>query len=367
MSFEARKFVMIIGVDAGALSIADDRLKVGVWRVNVNLLRELAKLDRENTYRFYSFRPIERGIVDAFGGRATNVVLPERGFLKAWMPLKLRLRPVDWFLGLSQALPSFAKYSIGFVYDVGFLHTPDNYPNSYKKLAAQTKDLVRRAKHIVTISQSVSNDLISIYGVNSKSMCVAYPGVAEVFRKKVPSFRAKNPYFLFVGALKRGKNIPTLLEAFAKFTSTSKVLYDLYLVGGNYWFDPAIDETIDRLSLRSSVKLLGVVSDTQLASLYRGATALVMPSLWEGFCLPVVEAMASGCPVIAATSGALPEIVGNAGIFIDSMDSDGITQALQQLATDEAKRKELIVKGKTRARLFSWSAMAKVVLCDIWQ
>jgi alpha-1,3-rhamnosyl/mannosyltransferase len=353
---------MIIGVDAGALSITDDRLKVGVYRVVVNLLIELGKQDKKNTYRLYSFRPLERGILQLFGSGMTNVVLPQIGWFRLWLPLELRRNPVDVFLGLSQSLPSFAKYSIGFVYDVGFLHFPQAYPGSYDSLKKQTAALVKRSDHIMTISHATAQDLVEFYGVGKNKLTICYPGVSKQFTAFGNKYKSPRPYFLFVGALKRGKNIPTLLEAFAKFVSTSKHPYDLYLVGGNYWLDPAINEVICRLSLQSRVQLLGVVSDEQLASLYRGATALVMPSLWEGFCLPVVEAMASGCPVIVSVAGALPEIIGDAGIIVEPKNINGFANAMKMITTYTSVRKTLVHKGKKRARMFSWAQMAKKAL-----
>ncbi len=352
---------MIIGVDAGALSITDDRLKVGVYRVVLNLLEALGKQDKKNTYRLYSFRPLERGILQLFGSGMTNVVLPQKGWFRLWLPLELRRKPVDVFLGLSQALPSFEKYSIGFVYDVGFLHFPQAYPGSYDSLKKQTETLVKRSDHIVTISHTTAQDLSETYGVDKNKLTVCYPGVSRQFTATGKRYESPRPYFLFVGALKRGKNIPTLLEAFAKFVSTSKHPYDLYLVGGNYWFDPGIDEAIGRLSLGNCVQLLGVVSDEQLASLYRAATALVMPSLWEGFCLPVVEAMANGCPVIASRAGSLPEIVGEAGILIDPQNSTSLADAMKRIVMDALLQKKLSHLGEKRAKQFSWFTMAEKV------
>src|SRR5512135_3099950 len=111
---------MKIGVDAGTLSITDERLKVGVYKVVCNLLRFLGKADKENTYLLYSFDPIDRGVMKQFGARMENRVLhPKRGWSTIRLPLELRMKPVDLFLGLAQTIPSTSKRNIGFVYDVG--------------------------------------------------------------------------------------------------------------------------------------------------------------------------------------------------------------------------------------------------------
>ncbi|MBI3577697.1 glycosyltransferase family 4 protein [Candidatus Gottesmanbacteria bacterium] len=345
---------MIIGVDAGALSITDDRLKVGVYRVVLNLLIELGKQDKKNTYRLYSFRPLEQGMMKLFGSRMTNIVLLQKGWFRLWLPLQLRKNPVDVFLGLSQTLPSSPGRTIGFIYDLGFLHYPHAYPDSLPHLKKQTEDLVKRADGLVTISHAVANDVRKQYNIPGSKITVSYPGVDSRFKPTGEKYTSQHPYFLFVGALKRGKNIPTLLKAFEKFRKKSKEQYELLLIGGDYWLDPAIEPS-------KGVKRLGFVPDSQLPNYYRGATALIMPSLWEGFCLPAVEAMASGCPVIASNAGALPEIVGDAGILVEAMDTDGFTNAMRAVLLDGS----LKGKGKKRSRLFSWPAMAKAVLCEI--
>ncbi len=342
---------MNIGVDAGALSITDDRLKVGVYRVVVNLLIELGKQDKTNTYRLYSFRPLEQGMMRDFGSRMTNVVLPQKGWFRFWLPLELQRNPVDVFLGLSQALPFSTNYSIGFVYDVGFLRFPEAYPGSYESLKKQTESLVKQANKIITISQTTAQDLVKFFGVDKNKLTVAYPGVSKLLTARGKKFKSPRPYFLFVGALNRGKNIPTLLKAFALFNTKTKEQYDLLLIGGDYWFDTDIVPA-------AHVKRLGYVPDDELANYYRGAKALVMPSLWEGFCLPVVEAMASGCPVIVSRAGALPEIVGNAGILVDPMDVEGFANAMQEKISG--------AKGIVRSKVYSWERMAQSVLCEIY-
>lgn len=342
---------MIIGVDAGALSISDNRLKLGVYWVNVNLLRQLSKIDTKNTYRLYSFMPIDLD----FGPRMENRVLrPARGWFSVRLPIELRLHPVDVFLGLSQAIPVSRARNIGFIYDLGFLHYPDAYPSSQKKLTRITADLVKRSDHIVTISHVVKEDMVKHFA--QRDVTVAYPGVGEVFTPLGANHKQKNPYFIFVGALKRGKNIPFLLRGFASFLKQVKKPYDLYLVGSDYWLDPQIE-----LKNIAYIKRFGFVPDSKLAELYRGAIAFVSPSLWEGFCLPAVESMACGTPVIGSTTGAFPEIVGSAGILADPHDEKSLTNALIKIAKDKTLRKKLAKAAIRRAKTFSWKKMAHAV------
>lgn len=352
---------MIIGVDAGALSIADARLKVGVYRVTLNCLLQLERLDKKNIYRLYSFLPIEQGIVSRLGKNFTNVVLPNRGWSLVWLPLELKRHPVDVFLGLSQMLPYSSSYNIGFIYDLGFLHHPEAYPDSTRRLTKQTETLIRSADHIFAISHAVSDDIQERYTVASDIITVSYPGIDQRMTPEGDTYKGPRPYFLSVGALKRGKNIPTAIRAFAEFIRKENKPFDYYLIGGDYWMDPQIFDVITQYKLHDRVKILGHVSDDQLASYYRGAVALLAPSLWEGFCLPAAEAMVCGCPIIGSNTGALPEIVGESGICVDPLDRKSIRHAMYILATDETVRMQYRKKGLIQSKRFHWKSFARDV------
>ncbi|MBI4065414.1 glycosyltransferase family 4 protein [Candidatus Gottesmanbacteria bacterium] len=356
---------MIIGVDAGMLGVADNRLKVGVWRVAVELLKILGK-NGDHTYRLYSFRPIDPQLLKEFGSSMKNIVLaPSIGFRKIRLPIELRLHPVDCFLALGQALPPILpKKTIGFVYDIAFLQTPQAYPDSYQKLKDQTHNLIKRSSHIITISHAVKKDLTKTYDVPDEKITVAYPGVSSIFLKKGKTMHTVRPYFLFVGSLKRGKNVSFIIKAFAQFLSMSNTHYNLLLIGSNYWKDPQITQAISRFHLESRVKLMGFIPDNELACYYRGALAFVSPSLAEGFGLPVVEAMACGCPVIVSDTAVCKEIVGDNGIFIDPSDTKKLAQAMKKM-TEGPVRDSLRKKGITRSQQFSWKLFASKILSCI--
>lgn len=352
---------MIIGVDAGMLGISDKRLEVGVWRVAVNLLTELGSLDKVNSYRLYSFAPIPEVRLKSFGSRMQNFILkPSLGWFSFRLPLELRLHPVDLFLGLGQAMPKTEAKKVGFIYDLGFLEYPEFYPGSLKKISTNTARLLERSKTIVCISDFVKNQILQKYHVDSEKLTTVYPGVSEVFSEKGTRYLNKRPYFLFVGSLKPQKNAALLISAYLEFLKETSFDVDLLFVGGDFWPDQEFQMALRNQKLVNRIKILGHVTDRELAELYRGALALVIPSRVEGFCIPATEAMHIGCPVIATRVGALPEIVGRAGILIDKGDARSLTAAMLKILNKEVRSK-MIAYGITQSQKFSWVNFAKSV------
>jgi glycosyltransferase involved in cell wall biosynthesis len=358
---------MMIGIDGGALAVRDPRLKVGVYKITERLSENISQIEYSNYYRIYTFNKIGEGGLFVKKRVEFRVPGPALGWQKIWLSLELTIHPVQVFLGLSQFIPfvpfKSTSSNIGFIYDLGFIHAPDLYPGSYNDLVKQTKSLISRSNRIVTISNFVKIDIINTYKYPANLIDVCYPGVDKIFTPKGNIFKSK-PYFLSVGALKPGKNISQLVKIFDKFITDSKQDYELLIIGGNYWYDKKIDEALSTVRNKDKIKLLGVVPDSQLPSYYRGATATIITSLTEGFCLPVVESMACGCPVVAAHAGALPEIVGGAGIIVPAGDLAGFVSALSNL-TDMRRRKIYSDKGLEIVKKYSWEKFTKGVLESI--
>jgi glycosyltransferase involved in cell wall biosynthesis len=353
---------MKIGVDAGALGTQDDRLKVGVYRVIRNLLRELTSIDTKNQYLLYSFDPIDDGVMQEFGHNVSNVVLwPVRGWFRVRLPLELRLHPVDVFLGTSQALPQTNAKKIGFIYDLGFLYNPDAYGKSLDALTRRTMSTVQYADSLITISQSSKNDIVKEYSVPESKISVSYPGVDHTFAPKGYIYRTKTPYFVYVGSLNKAKDLSRAIRSFGIFLKKVKKSYNFYLIGGNYWPDESIDDTIRSLGLENSVKKLGIVPDSQLPDFYRGATALFITSHREGFCLPAAEAMACGTPVVTVDRGAMAEIIGKGGIVSKSISEEDISDALYQIATSKAVRERCKKNALIKAKVYNWKVFARTV------
>ncbi len=361
---------MLIGVDAGCLGIKDERLKVGVYQTTKNLLIELGKIDRKNNYLLYSFYPINKKLLSEFGERMENVVVkPSRGWQKIWLPIRIVKDKPDVFLALSQAIPLKLPFSpplrtIGFIYDIAFEGFPDLYPDSFLRMRKNTREVVKHSDCLITTSNSSKKDIVKFYEVNPQKIVVSYLGISDVFKLYGKKYQSEKPYFLFIGALKRIKNIPGAIKGFSYFIETSQLDYYLCIAGGDKWLDSGIKKALKKvpLEVRERIKFLGFVSEEELSSLYRGATAFVSPSFYEGFGLTFLEAMSLGCPVIGSNRGSIPEVVSDCGILVDPENSKEIGEAMICMAKNTELRNKYIKKGLKRSRQFTWNFLAKEVM-----
>lgn len=351
---------MIVAADAGALAIQDSRLRVGVFRVTFELLSRLAKSSNSLVINAYGFANLPYDVAHAFAGKINyRKISPSLGYMLFRLPIQLVLDKPSVFLGLSQAIPFTVVPSIGFVYDVGFLHHKEYYPDSYNALVFQTASTVKRSRMIITISRASKSDIISHYHINEDKVKVIYPGVSPEMTVEGAVHKEDTPYFLFVGSLKRQKNIPHLIRSFIKFSQKTKEKYKLYIIGGDYWRDPKIDKALREAKYICSIVQLGYVSDDELAAYYRGAVAFVSPSIGEGFCLGAAESLACGVPVIGSNDGAMPEVVGSAGIVLNPYDENELVSAMTIMTTQS--REYYKRRCVSQSKLFSWDNFTKGV------
>ncbi len=211
---------------------------------------------------------------------------------------------------------------------------------------------VRRAARILTVSAFSKRDLVEWSGVHEEQVVVVSNGVSEAFQVKGPVRTTDCPYFLFVGARKPHKNLSGVLEGFAR---SGLAKHSRLLLTGHA--DRHVVRLASELKIASCLDFIGNVPDSELACFYRGAVALVAPSLYEGFCLPALEAMACGCPVIAARADAQYEVIGDEGLFVDPLRVDEIADAMLKLF-DSERRQALIAHGLRRSGLYSWDETA---------
>lgn len=220
---------------------------------------------------------------------------------------------------------------------------------------AIVKPAIHKAYYVLTVSSFSKNEIIDWSNVPETKVIVVGNGVGSEFTPRGEHYQPGFPYILYVGNLKPHKNFKKLLMAFA----ISNLFHDVKLVATGYP-DKNTISLIKKLNINNSVYFAGVISDEMLSSYYRGAVALAFPSLYEGFGLPALEAMACGTPVVTSNVTALPEVVGDAAVLVDPYDVDSIAEGIRRVVEDSALRETLRRKGLERARQFSWDRTAEL-------
>jgi glycosyltransferase involved in cell wall biosynthesis len=216
--------------------------------------------------------------------------------------------------------------------------------------------IVRRSPVILTVSEYSREQIIQWYDVSETRVVCVGNGVSEEFTEQGESFSSKRPFFLYVGNAKPHKNVPTLLSAMANLAAEGDAM--LMLVTEP---DSQLREKISAFALEQNVTILTGLNDRELATLYRAAIALVLPSHYEGFGLPIVEAMACGCPVIGSNCTSIPEVLGGAGELFDPSEPEALADKMRALLGNPDLRAQLRQKGLVRATEFTWDRVASKV------
>jgi glycosyltransferase involved in cell wall biosynthesis len=249
-----------------------------------------------------------------------------------------------------------------------FLYSGLFRPLNRAYLQALTRWTVSHAAHVISDSQSTRSDITRILGVPESRITVVYPGVDEGMhpigdRAEIESFRARRglpeKMILFVGTLEPRKNVLTLLEAYALLRRDRRFAHRLVIAGGKGWYYERIFARAEQLGLRDEVIFPDYVPQEELVLWYNAADVFVYPSLYEGFGLPPLEAMACGTPVVVSGSSSLPEVVGDAGVAVEARDAEALAQAIAELVQDRGRHGLLREAGLARARGFSWRATAR--------
>ncbi len=215
------------------------------------------------------------------------------------------------------------------------------------------KNVLAKAAGLIAISESTRRDAVRLLGLNADRIEVIYPGVADVYFGAQPR-PAERPYVLYLGTIEPRKNVDALLDAWEGFRL--RAAYDLVIAGPRGW---SSEKTMARLASRTAgVRYLGYVPEDELPGLVAGAAAFVYPSLYEGFGLPVAQALAAGVPVITSNVSSLPEVAGEAALLVDPRSPAEIRAALEKLLESPALQQQLREAGRARAEQFRWSASA---------
>jgi len=358
-----------VGVNAHLLSMAASYRSAGInWYIQ-NLIRHLPGADPGFRYTVFLG---DRGYTGTTGLALSFTRLPTHRpavrFLweQAVQPWVVRRSGVDLLHGPALVGPLLGgRPFVVTVHDMSYYYYPEAFRaanRSYLQLLGQRS--VRRARRVIAVSQSTKDDLIKHYGLPAARVDVVYHGVDEAFRPlpagEVAAFRARQSlperFLLFVGTLEPRKNVVRLVEAYARLPQPCP---PLMLVGGRGWYYEEVFRRVEELGLADRVHLAGYVPAADLPYWYNAAEVLVYPSLYEGFGLPPLEAMACGTPVISSTASSLPEVVGDAGLLVDPSDVDALAAAMEQVLADAGLRERMRAAGLERAQRFTWHRAAR--------
>jgi glycosyltransferase involved in cell wall biosynthesis len=363
---------MLVGVNC----LVVEGESAGVASYTMSLVEGLSAVDYENEYLLFGTE-----------GRLGKVVRPGVTLEEPFLPAGSRLQRLIWehFVLARRArargvkvlhLPDHTYPALAArcpvvltVHDLAFLKHPETFGRGRRMYkAALIRRSVRKAARIICDSDSTRRDLIELLGVSPSKihriLLAAHPRylreVSAAERERVLDRHALPPRFLlYVGTLEPRKNIGRLIDAYAALVRTVRPVVPLVIVGRPGWGGEALVRRVESLGLDEHVRFAGHVPVDDLPAIYQAAELLIYPSIYEGFGLPVVEAMASGTPVITSNRASLPEVAGDAAALVDPLSVDEIADAMAGLLSDRSLNAEFRVKGRARARLFSWERTAR--------
>lgn len=352
----------LIGIDT---SRAIRTIQTGTEHYSRALVTALLTRPGERRYRLYFDRPPD----DGFGNAPIaehRIIRMSRGWTHLGLGPEVARHPPDLLFVPSHVLPVVCPVpSVATIHDVGYLWHREAYsPLAWLLLHLGTLRNTR-ADRIIADSEATARDLVAHFRVEPQRIRVVYlggPEAAQVSDSAATrkAYHLPERYFLFVGTLQPRKNLRRLLQAFARIAPRYPDVA-LALAGQAGRGAPALVAEIGRLGLTERVQLLGYVPSAALPALFAGAVGFVFPSLYEGFGMPALDAMAWGTPVIAAATSSFPEVVGDAGVLVDPLDVAALASALERLLEEPSLREQLTVAGRIRAASFTWERCAEGV------
>jgi glycosyltransferase involved in cell wall biosynthesis len=364
------------------LHIAIDAHSVGAQLAGnesyaVNLIEALAEIDQTNLYTLYVTKP---AAIDRFANRWSNFkvrqTLPHTPLVRIPLTLSAELRrhPVD-VLHVQFTAPPFAPCPVvTTIHDLSFEHLPETFKRrSRAQLRLTVRRTARKAALILTLSEFSRRDIIETYAVDPERVIVT-PAAAPTHFKPVADdaelkkirerYGISANYLLSLGSIQPRKNLTRLIEAFLwlRTSRPASRLPQLVIAGKRGWLDDEVFRAAQQDGLNESVKFIGYVPEGDLEALYSGAMCFVYPSYFEGFGLPVLEAMQCGAAVIAGNQTSLPEVAGDAALLFDPFDTRALGEAIARVIDDPDYRAELRGRGLKRAAEFSWIDTARLTL-----
>lgn len=356
---------MHIGINAHLLSAEAGYRRAGIHQYIYQTLRHLPH-DAGREVTIYTRQAGDWLDRDDLRPAGTRLPTEKRTARIIWeqlvWPMVARRDGLTLMHSMAFAMPRLAPCPVVVtIYDLSFIEFPELYPAAQRRyLMHETAHSCDHAARLVAISESGRRDIHRLYGVPLERVDVITPGAAGIYRplpdEQVAAFRQHHKlpdtFFLHVGTLQPRKNISILLEALAQLNRPDA---HLVLVGGKGWIYDDIFERVDSLGLRERVRFAGYANDEDVPLWYNAAAALVLPSLYEGFGMPVVEALACGTPVIASNSSSLPEAGGDVALYFDPRDAAALAGQMARVLDDPAIRQRARAEGPRHATRFSWT------------
>ena len=367
---------MHVVIDARYIS----RHQSGVGHYTQRLVGGLAAIDAHNRYTCVVERDGPGLPVPTGGGRwdcwPTRVSFENHWvgdlWLTGYLPFRLARLAADVYHGPAVFLPlvKLGYRTVVTIHDLVSFLFPQTVPRKYAVyMRLMTRLAVRSADRIIAVSESTRDDLRRVLRVPDDKVVVIHEAVAPEFAVSpgadgiaaiVHRYGIRRPYCLFVGNVEPRKNLARLVEAFGLLRARSAP--QLVLVGTRGWLYNGILAAVEAQGGAPDIVFTGYVPPADLPALYAGAVCFVFPSLYEGFGLPVLEAMAAGAPVVASRVGAIPEVAGDAALLVDARRPGELAEAIETVLADATLRARLIERGRARARLFTWEAVARETL-----
>ncbi|MEP0917668.1 glycosyltransferase family 4 protein [Leptolyngbya sp. DQ-M1] len=247
------------------------------------------------------------------------------------------------------------------IYDVSFVRYPEYSNSTVRAYTDRLKKCLEWTDLVLTISHSSKQDIVEYLGVDPSRIWVTHLA-SRYSPVENPKLELSKPYILFVSTIEPRKNIKALISAFEYLKKNYQIDHELLLIGQKGWLYEPIFQQIEQSFYRSSIRHLSYLTDAQVAQFYQNADVFVYPSHYEGFGMPVLEAMTLGTPVVTSNTSSLPEIAGDAAILVEPTDIQQIGEAIFKVIHDRPFRDRLIQKGKEQAKLYSWEKTAKATL-----
>jgi glycosyltransferase involved in cell wall biosynthesis len=366
---------MIIGVDGNEANVKE---QVGVSVYTLNLLEHFRSVaSAEQSFNVFLRQQPMSHMPEPNEFFTYTIVTGPVLWSQIFLPLHLFFRSkIDVFFAPAHYVPRYCPAPIAVtIHDVSYFYFPNDFlKKDLYKLQNWTKRAIQQAKRVISVSKNTKKDIMKFYDVPEEKITVVYNGFEK---KDIEEDDAKHrkafleslgilnrQFLLYVGTLQPRKNVTLLIQSFEQLVKKNPSL-KLVLVGKKGWLYESIFQTVREKGLEKQVVFTGFIPDDQVVTLYKHALCFVMPSLYEGFGIPILEAMAKDCPVVSSFSSSLPEIGGEAGLYFDPTSVEGLTEEVQHLIDTPSLRAEVIKKGKQRIKQFSWKTCAEQTLLEI--